>query len=377
VNAKGRFLRLVLCLVSASLAGCVTAPRTPFTPLNQAAAAPPGFDHVRYAQDDPALRALLRQSIADAPGGTMNALAISGGGANGAYGAGLICGWSRTGQRPDFQIVTGVSTGALSAPFVFLGPGWDAQLRSAYLGNDIRHVLRKRGLFGLLTLGLYRRGPLKTLVEGYVTDELLREVAAENAKGRRLLVGTTNLDTEQLVIWDMGAIAAHGGPEARELFVQVLIASASVPGVFPPTMIRVEGAGRSFEEMHVDGETESAFFAVPQAILASKVLSVTPSGVHLYIVINGRLDSQLAVTSPSVLSVIGRTFDAENRASTRYLVISTVEFCQRTGCNLKVSTMPPTLTDDPLDFSAAHLQSLFDAGYALMSSGKAWRDGNP
>jgi len=363
--------------VSALLAGCQTLPRTSFTAPDQSAASPPGFEHIRYAQDDPALRALLSQSIKDAPPGALNALAISGGGANGAYGAGLICGWSRTGERPDFRIVTGISTGALSAPLAYLGPAWDAQLRSAYLGDDIRHVLQRRGLIGLLTFGVYRRTPLEKLVRSFVTDVLLRGVAAENAKGRRLLVGTTNLDTEQLIIWDMGAIAAHGGPEARALFTQVLVASASVPGAFPPTLIRVEGAGRSFEEMHVDGQIESAFFAIPQPILASKVLSVSPSGIHLYVIVNGRLDNEFAVTPTSLSSIIGRTLAAENKASARYLVINTVQFCQRTGCDLKVSSMPPTVKDDSLDFSAAHLQSLFDAGDGLATSGKAWREGGP
>jgi predicted acylesterase/phospholipase RssA len=368
---------LAIGVLSLGLAGCVTLPRESFTAAEQLAASPPGFGNVRYIQEDPALAAMLRRAMKANPRGEVSALALSGGGANGAYGAGLIYSWSKSGTEPEFQLVTGVSTGALAAPFAFLGPRWNERLRESYAGANIQHLLKGRGLYGLFTPGLYSRAPLEQLVRRYVTDDLIQAVAAENVKGRRLLVATTNLDTEHLIIWDMGAIAAHGGSDARELFVQVLVASASVPGVFPPTMIKVEGGGRAFAEMHVDGQTESAFYAVPQTLLLAKVTQAAPFRVRLYIVVNGQLDSRFAVTPRSTIPILSRTMDAANKASIRSVLISTAEFCQQKRCDLFVSALPKTVKDDPLDFSAKHIKSLFAAGEAAQVGGDVWMKSTP
>jgi hypothetical protein len=306
--------------------------------------------------------------------GDVDALAQSGGGANGAYGAGLLYGWTKAGTRPEFQIVTGVSTGALTAPFAFLGSSTDEELREAYTGLNAQHVLEVRGAYGLFTPGLYSKAPLERLVRGYVTDSVIRSVAAQHAKGRRLMVATTDLDTEQLVVWDMGAIAAHGGPAARELFIKVLVASASVPGVFPPTMIDVRANGHRFEEMHVDGQTEGAFFAVPEDLLLTKRLPSEPFKVRLYVVVNGQLDSVFAMTPRATVPILARAIETANKASIRAVVTATFEFCVRRGCSLKLSALPPGAVDNPLDFSAAHLQGLFDAGRTAIQAGTAWRD---
>jgi hypothetical protein len=372
---RSRLAGLILSLACAlTLSGCVTLPRTTFTAADQALASVPGFDHVRYVQSDPALTTMLSTMVKADAHGEVNVLALSGGGANGAYGAGLLYGWTKTGARPDFQIVTGVSTGALMAPFAFLGSATDEDLKTAYTGLDAQHVLEVRGAYGLFTPGLYSEIPLERLVRAHVDDAVIRAVAAQYAKGRRLMVATTDLDTEQLVVWDMGAIAAHGGPVARELFVKVLVASASVPGVFPPTMIDVRAGGRRFEEMHVDGQTEGAFFAVPEDLLLMKRLPNSPFKVHLYVVVNGQLDSGFAMTPRATVPILARAIETANKASIRAVVTTTFEFCFRRGCSLKLSALPPGAVDNPLDFSAAHLQSLFDAGQAAIQAGTAWRD---
>jgi len=210
-------------------------------------------------------------------------------------------------------------------------------------------------------------------VYGYVTDDLLRAVAAENARGGLLPVATTNLDTETLMVWDMGAIATHGGPAARALFAEVLIASASVPGIFPPTLITVSAAGHRFSEMHVDGQTESAFFAFPPALLLETGSVGRPLRVHLHIVVNGQIDSTFAVTPQATLPVLGRSFGTASKASVRAVLISTAQFCQTHGCDIALSTLPADQKDDPLDFSAAHERALFAAGEAAAASGAAWR----
>jgi len=362
-----------LVILSVSLTGCLTIPRAPFSQAEQASAFPPGFGQVRYAAEDSSLALMLRDALKPDAKGEIDALAISGGGANGAYGAGLLTGWSSTGQRPEFQLVTGVSAGALLAPFAFLGPAWDGELRQAYFGPKIAHLMQRRGLLGLVTPGFYSKAPLEDLVRSYVSDKLIKAVAAESAKGRRLLVGTTNLDTEQLIVWDMGSIAARGGPEARDLFTTVLIASASVPGVFAPTMINVESGGHGFSEMHVDGQTESAFFAIPQSLFLAKPLSPPPFHAHLFIIINGHTESEFAVTPRSTIPILGRTIDAGSKASARSIIISTAEFCQHNSCDLSVSSLPATAKDDSLDFDSAHLEELFSIGEAGAVNGAGWK----
>ena len=334
---------------------------------------PSGFGVVRYAQDSPELTKVLQQALKPNSQGEVNALALSGGGANGAFGAGVLTAWAAIGDRPEFQMVTGVSTGALTAPLAFLGDQGDQALKQAYLGPGVQRLLRSRGPMGLFTPGLYSRKPLVSLVRSYVTDDLLRQVAAEHAKGRRLLVASTNLDTEQLIVWDMGAIASHGGLAARDLFVSVLVASASVPGVFPPTLIDVDSDGHRFSEMHVDGQTQSAFFAVPTSVLLGVDKRVSTYPVHFYVIVNGQPDSLFAVTRHATLPILGRSFDAASKAATRDVLITTAEFCQHHGCTLRVSSMPVTETDDPLDFHKPHLQRLFDVGQAAERSGSAWR----
>ncbi len=362
-----------LVIAASLLSGCATLPRVDFSASEQALAQPIGFRDVRFSEESPDLGAAVERALHPDEHGEVRVLAMSGGGANGAYGAGLLYNWIRSGRMPKFQLVTGVSTGALGAPFAFVGAGWEERLKSSFLENKVRGLLRGRGVLSLITPGVFSRAPLDDLVRSYVTDDLLAAVAVEHRKGRRLLVATTNLDTEQFIVWDMGAIAAQGGASAKELFAEVLIASASVPGVYPPTLIPVENGERRFEEMHVDGQTVRAFFAIPSRLLLANRNFGALDRADYYVVINGRLDSLFQVTPVSALPIIGRSFDTAARASVRQTVLSTAEFCKQRGCHLLLSSLPKSERDDPIDFSAAHINSLFRAGQAAMSSGAAWR----
>ena len=362
-----------LVIAASLLSGCATLPRVDFSASEQALAQPIGFRDVRFSEESPDLGAAVERALHPDEHGEVRVLAMSGGGANGAYGAGLLYNWIRSGRMPKFQLVTGVSTGALGAPFAFVGAGWEERLKSSFLENKVRGLLRGRGVLSLITPGVFSRAPLDDLVRSYVTDDLLAAVAVEHRKGRRLLVATTNLDTEQFIVWDMGAIAAQGGASAKELFAEVLIASASVPGVYPPTLIPVENGERRFEEMHVDGQTVRAFFAIPSRLLLANRNFGALDRADYYVVINGRLDSLFQVTPVSALPIIGRSFDTAARASVRQTVLSTAEFCKQRGCHLLLSSLPKSERDDPIDFSASHINSLFRAGQAAMSSGAAWR----
>lgn len=233
-------LMLVGCL-----AGCGTLSRsesagrlTPavLRPIDEARVGASNASEVRALSEDFARRLAT-------PDGKVSILALSGGGAKGTYGAGVIVGWSQSGQRPAFSIVTGVSTGALAAPFAFLRSTRDDDLTAAYTGDRTEGLLRWRALAALLAPSLFSPASLRDLVDENVTPALLREVAAEHAKGRRLFVVTTNLDAEEAVIWDMGALAARDDEPSLQRFREVLLASASIQGVFPPVLI----AGRSAE----------------------------------------------------------------------------------------------------------------------------------
>ncbi len=203
--------------------------------------------------------------------GTANYLAISGGGENGAYGAGLLTGWTALGTRPEFKGVTGVSTGALIAPFAFLGPAYDAQLERFYTTIDRGDVMRSRGLItALLRDSLYDSTPLLNLIRGALTPEMVAAIGREySEKGRLLLVGTTNLDVPVGVLWNIGDIAASGRQDATELIAKILLASASIPGAFPPVMIDIESGGHHFQEMHVDGGTVAQVMLYPPSLRLS------------------------------------------------------------------------------------------------------------
>lgn len=199
-------------------------------------------------------------------------LAISGGGADGAYGVGLLNGWSEAGTRPEFKLVTGISTGALIATFAFLGPDYDNQLKESYTQSSDEDIYSKKSMLTAYWRdALFGVEPLKELIAENITQEVLDAVAAEYLKGRILLVGTTQLDAQRLVIWNMGAIAASGKPGALNLFRSVLLASASMPSIFPPVFIPVVANGSTYEEMHVDGGTFTEVMLYNEAI--SPILS--------------------------------------------------------------------------------------------------------
>ncbi|HLQ25635.1 MAG TPA: patatin-like phospholipase family protein [Acidiferrobacterales bacterium] len=372
-------MTLSVCWIGILLAGCGTVPRQEAPPSLFGAATPVGFPStVRSLAVDRryyAARAheAQRRVRAAAAGGTINILALSGGGAGGAFGAGALVGLSRRRERPQFEIVTGVSAGAIIAPFAFLGPAWDAQLIEAYLGGRLEHLLRLRGVGVLFSPGLYQLEPLTELVDHFVTDEVIQAVAHEAAKGRLLLVATTDLDKEETVIWDMGAIAAHGGKAARTLFRDVLVASASISGVFPPVMIHVEDAGTSYDEMHVDGGATVPFFIMPGFF---NILPSEPDGLkgaNVYVLINTQLGESPRTTPVEPIPVIARSFSATLKHMSRETLGLTAAFAQRQGMSLRFSEIPVDYPfQGPLDFHASNLQALFNYAAECAFEGRLW-----
>ena len=300
-------------------------------------------------------------------------LALSGGGANGAYGAGLLVGWTEHGDRPTFDIVTGVSTGALAAPFAFLGPDWDDELRQAYTGGGANGLLSARTLAAFRNPSLFSSRVLRALVDDNVTPELLRQIAIESAKGRKLLVATTNLDTEETVIWDMGVLAAQGDEAGLTLFKDVLVASASIPGVFPPVLIAgLNKDGQVIEDMHVDGGVNTPFLAVPEDLLLWTNPAARRGDGEIYVVVNGQIGRNEGVTPGRISGILTRTYDSMSKSSLRTALIATAAFAGRNGIAMSMTAVPDNVSASSLKFDSASMQALFDLGRARSVAGEAW-----
>lgn len=372
-----RPIRLVLAaLALMTLTACGSVSRDAFKASDLAGPPPSGLSDIRFNASDSA--AGIR--FADAARNrarhqqTFDVLALSGGGSNGAYGAGVITGWTKTGERPEFDIVTGVSTGALTAPFAFLGPTWDARLAEVYTGEAADRILQPRGLGVLFHPSFYDSRALSGLVDKYADANMMQAIAAEHARGRRLLIATTNLDTEETVIWDMGAIASKGDEASRELFRDVLVASASIPGVFPPTLIQVEGHGRRLSEMHVDGGVTIPFFVAPESLLLWTADRGTAKPGRIFVVVNGQVGGVFGFTKGGALSIVGRSWQTMSKALIRTHLAASAGFAQRNGGQLFYSAIPDAAEADTsgLDFAAGNRKALYRMGYDRAVAGWAW-----
>ncbi|QTC89650.1 patatin-like phospholipase family protein [Brevundimonas goettingensis] len=310
--------------------------------------------------------------------GAFDLLALSGGGAEGAYGAGLLTGWGERGDRPVFEVVTGVSTGALMAPFVFIGSEGDAELRAAFTDGRSSRVLSPRWLMALRGPGVFRQKPLRDLVASAVTPEVIAGVAQGHREGRRLYVATTSLDTQDQVIWDVGALAASDRPDARERFIDILVASSSIPGVFPPVFIDLERDGRRVRELHADGRTTANFFVAPEGLMMARDLfgpAEAGQSRRLWVILNGRPEPVFSVAPYQPLSVAGRGLDAMMKASTRMNLIASRRFAEANAMGFDLAMAPVGAVETSLDFSPEHMQALFDAGRTQGLSGAAWSAG--
>jgi predicted acylesterase/phospholipase RssA len=312
----------------------------------------------------------------------VNLLAISGGGDNGAFGAGLLIGWTKKGDRPEFDYVTGVSTGALIAPFAFLGPKYDDQLRSVYTKISTKDVLKTRSLFAaFLNDAMADNKPLWGLVGKYMNAKMLEDIAAEYKKGRVLLVGTTDLDARKGVIWNMTKIAASGDPKALELFRKIMIASAAIPGAFPPVMIDVEANGRKYQEMHVDGGAMAQVFVYPPGIDVremQKTAGTTERKRTLYIIRNSRLDADWAQVERKTLKIMGRAVSSLIQTQGKGNLYLMYVLTQRDGIDYNLAFIPQDFNaPHPKDFDPGYMNTLFDRGYAMAEKGYPWQTTPP
>jgi len=364
-----------------------TAPRVPRrgrrlpTP-GAAAASPKGFDGVRlsFEQAGASIEAAAdRLSIPRSSwvGEDFNILAISGGAAGGAFGAGALAGLTRAGRRPGFAIVTGVSTGALIAPFAFLGPEWDQRLTDAYTGGHAEEALGLSGVSLTLEAGLFQSAALERLVYPFVDDAVVEAVAAQHRLGRRLLVATTDLDRQTPCIWDMGAIACQGGAAATQMFREVLVASASLPGLFPPRRFEVEADGQVYEELHVDGGVSTPLFIMPEGLLRWRKLGRRMQRGRIYVLVNTVLDPAPRTTQVNLPMILLRSFDTMLRVSYRQALNVVVTFSLAHNLPLSVASIAetPAATEvgGMLTFETTAMRNTFETAFEAAQSEGFWR----
>ncbi|WP_342722062.1 patatin-like phospholipase family protein [Bradyrhizobium sp. B097] len=362
---------VLLCGLAFALAACSSLPRMPYTAANAANSRVLDLDGLRRYADEPASKFRLEKNTV-APIKTY--LALSGGGADGAYGVGVLNGWTAAGNRPSFSVVSGVSTGGLIAPFAFLGPRYDDTLREVYTSGIAESLLQDPSLMRVLFgSGLFGNKRLRELVARYVGQDVLSEVARENAKGRKLLIVTTDLDTQRTVIWDMGRIAAVGTPEALQLFRDVMAASASIPLVFPPIMIDAEGQGRRFQEMHVDGGVTAPVLTLPDALLFRERSWPADGRMNIYILVNKKLEGNFELVSNSTIDVASRSISAITQAQTRSVILSTYDFARRNRLGFHLSYIERDYpAPETQGFDTAYMRALYQHGYEKAAAGQAW-----
>lgn len=373
--------------------GCGTKSRNPVPQALVNSAHVPGLPGVRFWGDaaDESLNARFLASIEEERRALRlraahtlpeaHYLAISGGGPDGAFGAGILCGWSERGDRPQFKIVTGTSTGALMAPFVFVGPEYDDVLRDVYTNVSTKDIVRSRGVIGgLFSDGLSDTTPLRRLVARYVDERFLCRVAEESRKGRILILVTTDIDAQRPVVWSMGAIARSGHPSSLQLFRDVMVASASIPGVFPPVMIRVEADGSVFEEMHVDGGVTSQVFLYPASFSFSHLgdHSADTRERHVYVIRNAKVGPEPARVArrsvPIAFRAISTLIKNQGVGDLYRIYLGSL----RDGIDYKLAFIPHTFAAEPREsFDQRYMRQLFELGRSMAVDGYPWLDAPP
>lgn len=387
---------VVLALVPLSVVGCAAdlIPRTAVPAALVDEVGLPDLQHVRFWGDSKpnAYRELTKRRIetirkvfgpdASKISRTANILTLSGGGSDGAFGAGLLAGWTEHGDRPQFDFVTGISTGAMMAPLAFLGPKYDPQLKEAYTTLSTEDVATPQVFAAVIgsASSLADTAPLQRLVAKYMTAEMLKEIAAEHKKGRILMIGTTNLDAQRAVIWDIGALAASGHPNALQIVRDIILASAAIPGAFPPVKISVTANGKQYEELHVDGGVTRQVFLYPPGFTPKEIDSAIGWKLkrRVFIVRNTRIDPEFSVTKEQLIPIASRSISTLIKTQgigDLYRIHSTAK---RDGVDYNLAYIPTDFNvKAKSEFDKEYMNALFLRGYQLGRAGYPWHKSPP
>ena len=334
-------------------------------------------------------------------------LTISGGSANGAYGAGIINGWTKHGSRPDFKVITGVSTGSLIAPAAFLGEEYDPTLKKFFTTSSTKEILKQKGpIRGFFQGAFASNNPLKKIIKESYDEKLINDVAREHSKGRRLYIGTTNLDVQRMVLWNMGKIAEVGDKESRNLFRSIILASTSIPILFSPVFFDVEVDGELYEEMHVDGSAVAQIFFL-YGVLNGFKEAATKNGVFdsedkkksfvdrvkegitdgkqetkkneqkvklkMYVIRNGYLQAKWNPIKFNVPSIAERSVETMINSQAFGDVIRLYTVSKMKGHDFNLANIPAEFDPEAKEmFDREHMRKLFDLGYEKAKVGYPW-----
>ena len=319
----------------------------------------------------------LRAALPGLVGREIHFLAISGGGGNGAFAAGLMNGWTASGTRPEFNIVTGISTGSLIAPFVYLGPEYDHLLERFYTQYSTDDLLKRRSwLKALRTDARFDTAPFRRLLEKYVDSSVMEAIAAEYHKGRLLFIGTTNMDAGRPVIWDIGAIANSGKPGALDLIRDVMLASASIPVAFPPVLIEAEADGRVYDEMHVDGgvSRQAFMFNLSAPEDTFETLQIVGRG-QLYVIRNSKLEPTWQPVDRRIMAIAGRSAGSLVRTQGTGDLYREFIGAHKYGFDFHLAHIPDDFEADAHEmFDREFMRKLYQLGYDMAVDGYPWKD---
>lgn len=386
---KASWRALAIVAVFAGLAGCRTQAKRATSPTDTLPARAlldvdsPGEIYRPYDPEHVLARlgGKATSPLGDEKEPARNLLALSGGGMFGAYTAGVLKGWTATGKRPEFDVVTGISTGSLIAPFAFLGPEYDNILEQRYTTLQASDIFSRRSWVTLLWAdALTDSAPLRHLIETEVDDAFLSKLAAAHASGRRLYVGTTNLENKRLIVWDMGAIASSNRPNRGKLFRDVILASCSVPGVLPPVSIEVEVEGKVYTELHADGSVSASIFLDPYMVRdpGQKTPEQAERAVHranVYAIVAGKLYADANQVRRRWLFVTGESVIGVLQARTEGDLMRLFLLARFTGGAFNLAAVPQKLeiAGNALGFDPVVMRQLFDVGYQSAVDRTAWR----
>ncbi len=383
---------LVVALSFGFMQGCAGPPeRNPLPEQLYDKSQIPGIPNARYWGDEapPYSTDLMTMSpeelrvrypaLIDGP---LTLLAISGGGANGAFGAGILNGWTASGTRPEFSFVTGISTGSLIAPFAYLGPDYDDLVKEVYTTYSSKDLVEKQGLFGIFqeNTSVVDTAPLRAIIAQYIDGAIMQKIADEYRRGRFLLIGTTNLDAERPVVWNIGEIAASGAPGALDLIRDVMLASTSIPVAFPPQMLEVDVDGERYDEMHVDGGVSRQSFLFSFAVDDKAVLDRlgAKGQATAYIIRNAKLKPKWQAVERNILEIAGRSSDSMIRTQGIGDLYREYAGTRSYGFDYNMAFIPDSFDVESKEpFDPKYMNVLYQLGYDLAKSGYPWEKHPP
>jgi predicted patatin/cPLA2 family phospholipase len=386
VAAGKAWLSIILVV---AIVGCASPVRLTAVPVaDTARALPLGIANARFLRHGQSFELIAewkrslerqRQALGLAPDSRLpeaQFLAISGGGDNGAFGAGLLIGWREAGDRPEFEIVTGVSTGALIAPFAFLGPDYDQTIREVYTSISADDIFRVRWIVGaIFDDALADTTPLWDLISRHIDERLMAAIAREYERGRLLLIGTTNLDAQRANIWNIGAIAASGDPGALDLIRKILRASSAIPGFFQPVLIDVEMDGKSYQELHVDGGAIAQMFLYPPSI---RLEDISLRARKAYLISNAREDPDWAEVERRTLSIAGKAIATMIHSGSSNDLLRLYFVMQRDNVDYNLAYIGSDFSQPHAgEFDKTYMNALFNYGYQKARRGYPWQKAPP